>query len=45
MIVQGTVYGTQSVVIKFIVYEAVDDLRRMIRRAGKDVEFIVTVYV
>lgn len=46
MIVQGNkAYGTQSPVIKFRVDEAVDVLRGMIRRAGKDVEFVVTVYV
>jgi hypothetical protein len=46
MIVQGNkVYGTQSDVTKFIVDETVDVLRGMIRRAGKGVEFIVTVYV
>ena len=38
-------YGTQSAVIKFKVDESVDVLRGMIRRAGKDVEFIVRVYL
>jgi len=41
----GKLYMAHSVVIKFIVREAVDVLQRKIRRAGKDVEFIVTVYV
>ena len=46
MIVEGNkAYGTHSAVIKFRVDEAVDVLRGMIRRAGRDVEFIVTVYV
>jgi len=39
------VYGAHSDVIKFRANEAVDVLRGMIRRAGKDVEFVVTVYV
>jgi len=39
------VYGTQSAVIKFKADEAVNVLRGMIRRAGKDVEFIVKVYL
>jgi len=46
VIVQGNkAYGTHSSVIKFRVDEAVDVLRGMIWRTGKDVEFIVTVYV
>jgi hypothetical protein len=39
------VYGTHSPAIKLRADEAVEVLRGMIRRAGKDVEFIVTVYV
>ena len=46
MIVEGNkAYGTHSAVIKFRVDESVDVLRGMIRRAGRDVEFIATVHL
>jgi hypothetical protein len=46
MIVQGNkVCGTHSDVIKFRADKTVACVGGMIRRAGKDVDFIVTVYV